>query len=334
MTNSYKLFVGADEAGYGPNLGPLVVAGTAWRVPESISERVFCEILSSTFGPRPLAANLLHVPLGDSKRLYKPKSSLKHLEAGIWALLPLHTDANFGAFTDGYVEVRGDLLSWYGGAFEKQCPSALSPEQALALRKLATGFLNEHDIQLLGVQAIVIAEGFFNSEVERTGSKGQLLSSTTLKLVSKLQSRYRVDAKNGSQLSCEIFCDRQGGRRNYLPVMQEAMPDSWFQPAQSSRQADAIGKSAERISYEELDSRTRIHFTIGGDSFPPAGLASMVAKYVREQLMWGYNDFWSQRIPGIKPTAGYPQDAKRFEAEVASEARRMGVDSSDWWRCR
>ena len=26
------LLIGTDEAGYGPNLGPLVVAATAWRV--------------------------------------------------------------------------------------------------------------------------------------------------------------------------------------------------------------------------------------------------------------------------------------------------------------
>ena len=26
------LVIGTDEAGYGPNLGPLVVAATAWRV--------------------------------------------------------------------------------------------------------------------------------------------------------------------------------------------------------------------------------------------------------------------------------------------------------------
>ena len=25
-----RLFIGTDEAGYGPNLGPLVVAATAW----------------------------------------------------------------------------------------------------------------------------------------------------------------------------------------------------------------------------------------------------------------------------------------------------------------
>ena len=26
------LLIGTDEAGYGPNLGPLVVAATAWRI--------------------------------------------------------------------------------------------------------------------------------------------------------------------------------------------------------------------------------------------------------------------------------------------------------------
>ena len=28
-----RIVIGVDEAGYGPNIGPLIVAATAWRVP-------------------------------------------------------------------------------------------------------------------------------------------------------------------------------------------------------------------------------------------------------------------------------------------------------------
>ena len=32
VARDVALLLGTDEAGYGPNLGPLVVAGTAWRI--------------------------------------------------------------------------------------------------------------------------------------------------------------------------------------------------------------------------------------------------------------------------------------------------------------
>jgi ribonuclease HII len=32
------ILIGMDEAGYGPNLGPLVVAATAWEVADEVSD--------------------------------------------------------------------------------------------------------------------------------------------------------------------------------------------------------------------------------------------------------------------------------------------------------
>ena len=32
------LVIGTDEAGYGPNLGPLVVAATAWRIAAAVDD--------------------------------------------------------------------------------------------------------------------------------------------------------------------------------------------------------------------------------------------------------------------------------------------------------
>ena len=31
------LIIGVDEAGYGPNLGPLAVCATAWRIPSELN---------------------------------------------------------------------------------------------------------------------------------------------------------------------------------------------------------------------------------------------------------------------------------------------------------
>jgi len=45
-------------------------------------------------------------------------------------------------------------------------------------------------------------------------------------------------------------------------------------------------------------------------------LASMAAKYTREALMRVFNRYWSGRVPGIRPTAGYWDDGERFVAEL------------------
>ena len=33
-----SFLIGTDEAGYGPNLGPLTIAGTLWAVPDQVAD--------------------------------------------------------------------------------------------------------------------------------------------------------------------------------------------------------------------------------------------------------------------------------------------------------
>jgi hypothetical protein len=70
----------------------------------------------------------------------------------------------------------------------------------------------------------------------------------------------------------------------------------------------------------------RIEFLVGADGLRlETALASMLAKYLREIAMGLFNAWWAARIPAIKPTAGYPQDASRFISEV-NEAGMMPAD--------
>jgi hypothetical protein len=61
-------------------------------------------------------------------------------------------------------------------------------------------------------------------------------------------------------------------------------------------------------------------------------LASMTAKYVRELAMHAFNTFWSERVPGLAATAGYPVDAKRWLAEAADAVRAAGIAHDGLWR--
>ena len=60
----------------------------------------------------------------------------------------------------------------------------------------------------------------------------------------------------------------------------------------------------------------------------------MLAKYLRERMMESFNAFWQSYFPEIRPTAGYPMDAKRFRAEIESKAIELGLPLEQWWRCK
>ncbi|MEM7455515.1 MAG: hypothetical protein AAF456_14275, partial [Planctomycetota bacterium] len=71
-----------------------------------------------------------------------------------------------------------------------------------------------------------------------------------------------------------------------------------------------------------------------GESSLPVALASMVSKYVREVFMMLWNDFWQLEVPGIRPTKGYPVDAKRFKMEIETAQNSLGIEDRTIWRNR
>jgi xylose isomerase len=63
-------------------------------------------------------------------------------------------------------------------------------------------------------------------------------------------------------------------------------------------------------------------------------LASMAAKYLREVCMLQFNRYWAAKVPGLKPTAGYPTDAGRFFADIQPRLAADGTDERAVWRAR
>ncbi len=60
----------------------------------------------------------------------------------------------------------------------------------------------------------------------------------------------------------------------------------------------------------------------------------MASKYLRELAMRALNDYWRRRVPNLAPTAGYPQDAKRFRADIAETQARLHIDDRVLWRMK
>ena len=77
---------------------------------------------------------------------------------------------------------------------------------------------------------------------------------------------------------------------------------------------------------EQSPRQMEIRFEVNADSLHmPVALASMIAKYTRELLMARFNAFFKQRLPDVRPTAGYAMDAKRWLADVEDHLPRLGI---------
>ena len=172
------------------------------------------------------------------------------------------------------------------------------------IRRLGDRFRNTCDaagVRLVELQCVPVFPPQFNAEIERLGNKANLLSEETLRLVRRLMDRTDDDI--------EIGCDKHGGRSRYAGLIQGILTDEFV----------IIGDEkleSSDYSFRENNRDVFIRFQAKGESFLPTALASMVSKYIREVFMMLWNDFWQLKIPDLKPTKGYPVDAKRFKAEI------------------
>jgi len=79
---------------------------------------------------------------------------------------------------------------------------------------------------------------------------------------------------------------------------------------------------------------SEIRFQMRAESQFPVAVASMVSKYVRELAMVLFNRFWQNHVADLKPTKGYPVDARRFRQEIAEAQQRLDLDDDVLWRVR
>jgi|688.fasta_scaffold170308_2 ribonuclease HII len=323
------LVIGTDEAGYGPNLGPLVVAATAWQVdaPPDEAEPLLAAAVSRAEAASGLGRD---GPLwGDSKAMYRPGDGMERLERGalvaamIVAGRPTSTWDEYARLLGKAAaeETEGESPEW--ASLRGMPVPAIVPESCLAgiANRVATEMLSS-GVRLVAIRCRCVYPGGFNGRLARGLNKSDILSETTLALASSL-------AKTTEQPAI-IWCDRHGGRKKYAGIVTEAFDGAVVQPLE-----ETAARSVYRIALGGVaaDGRTaRIEFTVGGESRTPVAIASMTAKYVRERAMECFNRYWSTRQPGLRPTAGYPLDANRWRSDAAATIAAAGIDASMLWR--
>lgn len=317
--------IGTDEAGYGPNLGPLVVAASVWEVPpktpaDALYERLE-KVLAATLGGEDS-----RLPMADSKVLYKAGGGLAILERSVLCALavtgcaPRKWRELWSSVVHGGEPCQHfESLPWHL-EFELDLPVDCPGESIAAANEFLELGLAATEVRLLGLSAAAIFPQEFNDLVALTDSKGEALSLTTLRLVEKLLGKLPPDG-------VQVICDKHGGRDRYAALLQHVFPDSLLSVRKEGRD-----ESIYRLT--QGGRQVELHFLAKGERMLPTALASMLAKYLRELAMKPFNEFWQRHVPGLRSTAGYPEDAIRFRGEIVSMQKKLGITDTVLWRCR
>ncbi|MEN6405795.1 MAG: hypothetical protein ABFC77_04910 [Thermoguttaceae bacterium] len=313
--------IGTDEAGFGPNLGPLVISATVWQSPDGVGGEELFDRLQ-----RVVASNRREpgVWMGDSKKLYASGKGLQHLERGLWAALGL-LDACPKTWRALWQTLSPDAIDamasipWYRDYDESTPIDDRTDDMPAVVETLRRG-MSAAGVRLMSMRSRVVFEPEFNRVVEQNESKGAALSHETLRLIVQA-----VDALPSDRVS--VVCDKHGGRNRYAPLLAEYFPDRFI---------EIHGESRKRSVYRFGPPERRIEFCFRAkaEACLPVALASMASKYLREAAMRALNDFWRRRVPGLQPTAGYPEDAKRFRQDVAEAKKNLPIEERDWWRVK
>ena len=351
------LVIGTDEAGYGPNLGPLVVAATAWRVAADAAdaERVLATAVAEALADHegPLWA--------DSKRIYRGGDGFAALERGALVALTLAGGGLPRSWPELAVALVGDRDPEPTPPETARLASTALPADAdagacLELTARLGPRLTAGAATLVAVRCRVIQPAAFNALLDAGLNKSDILSHTTLQLAADLAARGKTppgpsstwptgeqaEVPHGRQsphlAAADVFqslpdagggeptlvwCDRHGGRRRYAPLLARHFAEPLVR---------VVEETASHSAYELPAAACRVEFDVGGESRTPVAVASMTAKYVRELAMRAFNAHWSALDATLAPTAGYPVDAARWRRQATPTVTAAGIPWDAVWR--
>jgi hypothetical protein len=316
------IYAGIDEAGYGPMLGPLCVGMSVFRVTDwragDPAPDLWDRLKPAVVRTAKQAAKG-GVAFGDSKKLKLSNQSatrhpLTHLERGVLSILGARPDATVperDADLFGELGVNLGPGAWYGGE-PGPLPCTTTADLIRIEAAQIRAAMRRAGIELLALRVVATDEPAFNKMLQQNRSKASVVEAG-------LEAHMRQALAGVADDDClRIVSDRQGGRTHYGEVLGRV-----FGLVEAEEESP-------RASRYRVDGRHGVILhSEAEDAHLPVALASMAAKLVRELAMARFNRYWTQRMPELKPTAGYVQDARRWlddaRALITKEERELMV---------
>ena len=319
------LCTGIDEAGYGPVLGPLVVAAVTFEIPDRYRKPCLWFLLDRVVTPqsRPPRGDA-RLPVCDSKKLHSGPRKFVQLERSAAAFLGLG-----GGFPTTFEELLRRLTDaapthhplppWYEH-LELSLPVEADPAEVRTQTAALAAAMRSCGIRLVSARVVLLTAPEFNHMVAATKNKSEVLFWATMRLA--------VTALSLGAGPHALLIDRQGGRKAYAPVLLRSLDINTLHVLNED-------DDASRYTLTHLPHLTEIGFYKNGErQHSLIALASVVAKYVRELCMRTFNGYWRSRIRGLAATAGYYSDGMRFFSQIEPHLRPLGLERDTVLRIR
>jgi len=319
------LWAGIDEAGYGPKLGPLVVAATAFELRAKPKEGLLWKALSDAVTRRFSRADG-RVMVDDSKAVYSRSRGIRPLEEGVLSFLRClgRRPARAEQFLSAVLHpdcVMTDGAPWSDEVGSIKLPLESNASALASKAALLAAAMPAAGARFADARVAVVLPTEYNRMVALTRNKSFLLFQKCGLLLQRLW--HMAEGQDAY-----VLVDRHGGRMRYRRLLRDVFPHV-------ACDVEREGPTGSVYRLSDGDQTMWLAFKEKGDRKAlPTALASMFAKYVREIYMHAFNAYWLAQMEGLKPTAGYAQDARRFLHDVAPLIKRNGVDAGTLIRGR
>ncbi len=313
------IIAGIDEAGYGPTLGPFVLSKVVMEIPGKCHDETNIWHLLKDAVSEKIQRGGNRIIVGDSKKLYQQKTGLKMLEEAVLSFV-WHTKGPVSKFTDLLKQFSGcdeavlEKYPWYRGK-DLDLPVASNVSAIMNYADVLNDTVNFRGVRILDIKSRFLCVSEINRQLEILGNKSLLLFKNCVTHLKEIFEYYGTHKP-------KVLIDKHGGRNYYEKLLAQN-----FEGCNIDLIVEGNPLSAYSIKNES--HKMDVSFAVGADSkYFPTALASMFSKYIRELFIRLFNAFWLEKIDDIKPTAGYPEDARRFLSQIHDIKSKLNINDS------